>query len=55
VARPALATFVNAHFGIGATFATEPRAVRRTPHLGNTELATIHTGPLAAPLPSPLS
>jgi dTDP-4-dehydrorhamnose reductase len=52
VARPEIATFVNRHFAIGATFSVEPRRARRTPHLGNVELATRHTGELARPLPS---
>lgn len=52
VARPAIATFVNRHFGIGATFAEQPRSERRTPHLGNVELGTRHTDDLAVPLRS---
>jgi dTDP-4-dehydrorhamnose reductase len=52
VARPETAAFVNAHFAIGATFGVEPRANRRTPHLGNVELATRYTDALAQPLPS---
>lgn len=52
VARPEIAAFVNAHFAIGATFGVEPRANRRTPHLGNVELATRYGDPLARPLPA---
>ena len=52
VARPEIAAFVNLHFEIGATFGVEPRRDRRTPHLGNVELATVHTDALASPLPS---
>ncbi|MBA2545026.1 MAG: sugar nucleotide-binding protein [Deltaproteobacteria bacterium] len=52
VARPEIAAFVNRHFEIGATFGVEPRRARRTPHLGNVELATRHTGHLAQPLPA---
>lgn len=52
IARPEIATFVNAHFSIGATFGTEPRRERRTPHLGNVELATRYADELAAALPS---
>ncbi len=52
VARPELATFVNAHFEIGAAFAVESRAERRSPHLGNVELATRFGDSLAAPLGS---
>ncbi|MEO8702061.1 MAG: sugar nucleotide-binding protein [Kofleriaceae bacterium] len=52
VARPEIATHVNAKFAIGATFATQPRRERRMPHLGNVELATRFDDALAAPLPS---
>ena len=52
VSRPELARYLDHHFAIGATFATESRSQRRTPHIGNVELATIHTDRLAAPLPS---
>jgi len=52
IARPALAGFLNDHFGIGATFAVQPRRERRTPHLGNVELATRYADPLATPLPA---
>lgn len=52
VARPAIATFVNQHFAIGATFAVQPRSERRTPHLGNVELGTRHSDDLAVPLRS---
>jgi dTDP-4-dehydrorhamnose reductase len=51
-ARPEIATFVDRHFAIGATFGVEPRRERRTPHLGNVELATRHTDELALPLAS---
>lgn len=50
--RPQLATYVNARFAIGASFATQPRRDRRTPHIGNVELATRHADPLATALPS---
>lgn len=53
IARPALASFVNTHFAIGATFGTALRA-SRMPHLGNTELATRFRDALATPLPSPV-
>ena len=52
VSRPELARYLDRHFAIGATFATESRSQRRTPHIGNVELATIYTDRLAAPLPS---
>jgi dTDP-4-dehydrorhamnose reductase len=52
VARPAIATFVNARFQIGATFGVESRADRATPHLGNVELATRFADRFAAPLRS---
>lgn len=52
IARPEIAAFVNAHFEIGAAFDVEPRANRRTPHLGNVELATRYTDALAQPLPA---
>lgn len=52
VARPEIAAFVNARFEIGATFGTQPRRERRTPHLGNVELATRYGDALAQPLPS---
>jgi dTDP-4-dehydrorhamnose reductase len=52
--RPALATFVNRHFAIGARFATAPGATRNAPHLGNTELGTRFTDAFAAPLASPV-
>lgn len=52
VSRPELARYLDRHFAIGATFALESRHDRRTPHLGNVELATLYTDPLAAPLPS---
>jgi len=55
VARPEIAEFVNAHFAIGATFGVEPRRDRRTPHLGNVELATRYTDPFAGALPSVVS
>jgi dTDP-4-dehydrorhamnose reductase len=52
LARPAIAEFVNREFAIGATFAVESRHVRKTPHLGNVELATRYSDELARPLPS---
>ncbi len=52
VARPELAAYLNQHFGIGATFGEQPRCERRTPHLGNVELATRYHDALAAALPS---
>jgi len=52
--RPAIATYVNTRFGIGASFGVEPRAVRTMPHLGNVELATRFDDPLAVPLVSVL-
>lgn len=52
VSRPELATYLDRHFAIGATFAIESRHERATPHLGRVELATIHRDALAAPLPS---
>jgi len=52
VARPEIAEFVNRQFSIGATFGTEPRRDRKTPHLGNVELATRYTDELARALPS---
>jgi dTDP-4-dehydrorhamnose reductase len=52
VSRPELASYLDQRFAIGARFATEARADRRTPHLGHVELATRYRDPLAAPLPS---
>jgi dTDP-4-dehydrorhamnose reductase len=52
VSRPELAAYLSRHFEIGATFDVQPRRERRTPHLGNVELATRHTDALATPLPS---
>ena len=52
VGRPELARFLDEHFAIGARFDLEPRAARRTPHLGRVELKTRYTDPLAVPLPS---
>ncbi|MCX5741068.1 MAG: sugar nucleotide-binding protein, partial [Proteobacteria bacterium] len=54
VARPELATYVSQHFGIGATFATQPRRTRQLPHIGNVELSTAFSDALAAPLASVL-
>ena len=51
VERPALAHYLNERFAIGAHFELEPRAVRRTPHLGHVDLRTRYTDELAAPLP----
>jgi dTDP-4-dehydrorhamnose reductase len=53
-ARPELAAYLNCRFAIGAAFAVEPRRDRRTPHIGNVELATRYRDELAAPLPSVL-
>lgn len=57
VPRPELAHFLVGHLEIPARFAVEPRAERKTPHLGRVDLATRFSDPLAAPLPSvvPLS
>jgi dTDP-4-dehydrorhamnose reductase len=52
VARPELATFVDRHFQIGASFGVEPRSERRSPHLGNVELGTRYRDALAQPLAS---
>ncbi len=52
VSRPELARYLVDHFAIGARFATEARAQRRTPHLGHVELATRYRDELAAPLPA---
>jgi dTDP-4-dehydrorhamnose reductase len=52
VSRPELAAYLVHRFAIGARFALEARAARRTPHLGHVELATRYTDALAAPLPS---
>ncbi|MBK9034257.1 MAG: sugar nucleotide-binding protein [Myxococcales bacterium] len=52
VARPEIARYVDRHFAIGATFDVQPRRTRRTPHIGNVELATRHRDDLAAPLPA---
>ncbi len=52
LARPEIAAFVNDRFAIGASFGVEPRRDRKTPHLGNVELATRYTDELARPLPS---
>ncbi len=52
VSRPELAAYLVDRFDIGARFALESRAQRRTPHLGNVELATCHRDELATPLPS---
>ncbi len=52
VSRPELATYLNEHFAIGATFGVEPRRERRTPHLGHVDLATRFQDELARPLPS---
>ncbi len=50
VSRPELADYLVRSFDIGARFAVEARADRRTPHLGRVELATRYTDALAAPL-----
>jgi dTDP-4-dehydrorhamnose reductase len=52
VSRPELAAYLDRRFAIGAYFAIEARADRRTPHLGRVELTTRYRDELAAPLPS---
>jgi dTDP-4-dehydrorhamnose reductase len=52
VSRPELATYLNKHFAIGASFDVEPRTERKTPHLGKVTLRTRFTDALAAPLPA---
>jgi dTDP-4-dehydrorhamnose reductase len=52
VARPALATYLNEHFAIGARFDLESRSQRKAPHLGNLDLRTRYRDELAAPLPA---
>jgi dTDP-4-dehydrorhamnose reductase len=52
VPRPEIASFVDRHFAIGASFGVQSRHDRRAPHIGNVELATRHNDPLAVPLPS---
>jgi dTDP-4-dehydrorhamnose reductase len=52
VSRPELAAYLDRRFAIGAHFAIEARADRRTPHLGKVELTTRYRDELAAPLPS---
>jgi len=52
VARPELATFINTRFEIGARFEIERRVDRRTPHLGDVELATRYADRFARALPS---
>lgn len=52
VSRPTLAAYLNERFGIGATFAQELRAQRKTPHLGRLELITRYRDAFAAPLPA---
>jgi dTDP-4-dehydrorhamnose reductase len=52
VSRPELASYLVDRFALGASFALEARAERRTPHLGRVELATRYTDALAAPLPA---
>ena len=52
VSRPELAHYLNERFAIGARFELEPRAQRKTPHLGRVDLKTRYTDALATPLPS---
>lgn len=52
VSRPELAHYLNERFAIGASFELEPRAQRKTPHLGRVELRTRYRDEWAAPLPS---
>ncbi|HSD85874.1 MAG TPA: sugar nucleotide-binding protein [Kofleriaceae bacterium] len=52
VSRPELARYLNDRFAIGARFDLEPRARRKTPHLGHVALVTRYTDALAEPLPS---
>ncbi len=51
VSRPELATYLNAHFEIGASFEVQRRE-QCMPHLGRVELATLYDDPLASPLAS---
>lgn len=52
VSRPELADYLVRRFDLGARFAVETRADRRTPHLGRVELATRFDDALAIPLPA---
>lgn len=52
VARPVLARYLVERFSIGAEFALETRAERKTPHLGKLDLRTRYDDALAAPLPA---
>ncbi len=52
VSRPALATYLDARFSIGATFSLQPRAERSAPHIGRLELVTQYGDDLATPLPA---
>jgi len=52
VSRPALATYLDQTFAIGARFRFELRRDRRVPHPGRVELRTVHRDPLAARLAS---
>ena len=49
-ARLELARYLDTRFGIGARLSVATRHEQRVPHIGNVELATEHTGPLAMPL-----
>ncbi len=51
VSRVVLADYLNERFGLNASIQTEQRADRRTPHLGNVDLRTIHDDDLSRPLP----
>lgn len=50
VSRPELARYLVERFEIGAVFAEQTRAERKTPHLGRLELRTMYRDPLATPL-----
>jgi len=52
VSRPELAGYLNERFAIGASFGVERRSDKRSPHPGHVELATVHHGALAQPLPA---
>ena len=48
--RVELARYLDARFDIGARLAVASRHEQSVPHIGNVELSTEHTGPLAIPL-----
>lgn len=52
VSRPELAGYLNERFAIGASFGTERRSDKRSPHPGHVELGTVHRDALAQPLPA---